>query len=354
MRPLTRRAILHPAFHSAVSVKVPKVTVLIPAYNSAAFLPSTLHSVFAQDFLNFEVVCINDGSTDNTEEVIGPYRDRLIYISQANRGLPAALNAGLKISRGDLIAILDADDIWESNKLREQVQLFVRCPQIGLCFTNYTTFGAFASSGDWFSERGHLVWKYGNRRVSEHEYVFDGASVLLQLLTIRALPKPSSVMFRRECIERVGYFDESLTFIQDTQMWLRLGKYFNFGFTDLCLLRRRVHEKSLASVQTNRSYVLEHLRMLENLDAWIDLTPDERIAKEKLEAAYSLSAGYLDFTECLFRTSRKHFWKSLRRKFAFKTMLYITLTFIPKELVKTLRGLKQRMGSRASSSSVAA
>ena len=155
-------------------------------------------------------------------------------------------------------------------------------------------------------------------------------------------------MFRLECIKRVGYFDETLTFIQDTQMWLRLGKCFKFGFLDLCLLRRRLHEKSLATVQSSRNYVLEHIKMLENLGNWVDLTPVEQSAVDRLNANYCHAAGYLDFTEYLMPSSRRYFWKSLRLRFAVKPLLYLCFTLMPGDLTRAFRSLKRRMSSSVS------
>jgi hypothetical protein len=155
------------------------------------------------------------------------------------------------------------------------------------------------------------------------------------------MPKPSSVLFRRECIDRVGVFDESLTFIQDTQMWLRIGKHFGFGFTDLCLLRRRVREDSLATIQNDRRYAYEHIEMLENLGYWIEFTPEEKKAKDRLLAKYCFTAGYLDFSECLLKTSRKHFWKSLKSDVRPKPFIYLCLAFLPKNVIRRLRAMKQ-------------
>jgi glycosyltransferase involved in cell wall biosynthesis len=320
-----------------------KVSVIIPAFNCGRFLSETLESVFAQSFRDYEIVVVNDGSTDETEEVIRPYQSRLIYIVQPNKGLPAALNAGLKLAKGELIAILDADDIWHPDKLKEQVQLLDKHPQVGLCFTNYTTFGGSEPTTSWFADHDALVWKYPHRRVSDHNYLLTGPSVLLDLLTVQALPKPSSLMFRRKCIDRVGYFDESLTFIQDTQICLRIGKHFPFAFTDLCLLHRRIRENSLASIQSDRKYVLEHIHMLEKLGNWIDLTRAEKKAAEKLLAAYSFAAGYLDFTEYLLNSSRRHFWKSLKSAFGLKAFLYLGLTLFPKRILIALRLFKGRL-----------
>ncbi|MGH8106872.1 MAG: glycosyltransferase family 2 protein, partial [Arenimonas sp.] len=95
----------------------PAVSIIIPAYNLAPYIAETLDSVFAQTCRDFEIIVINDGSTDDTEERIAPYRNRIVYIRQENRGVMAARNVGLQAARGRYIALLDGDDLWLPNFL---------------------------------------------------------------------------------------------------------------------------------------------------------------------------------------------------------------------------------------------
>src|SRR5262249_80289 len=111
---------------------LPKVSVIIPTYNCARFIGEAVRSVLVQSFRDFELLVIDDGSTDNTEEVIQPYRRELIYLAGPNRGAAAARNAGLRIAQGDLIAFLDADDLWHRDKIKEQVALMDANPEIGV------------------------------------------------------------------------------------------------------------------------------------------------------------------------------------------------------------------------------
>src|SRR5438105_56138 len=106
-----------------VSTSTPLVSVVIPAYNVSAYMPATLASAFAQDFTNFEVIVVNDGSPDTAalEAAIAPYRDRINYIVQQNAGPSAARNTGIRQARGEYLAFLDGDDLWLPHYLREQV-----------------------------------------------------------------------------------------------------------------------------------------------------------------------------------------------------------------------------------------
>src|SRR3989442_2756657 len=122
----------------------PKVSDIIPAYNAAAFVGETLGSVFAQTFTDYEVIVINDGSPDTEafERAIAPYRERLNYIEQENRGASAARNAGLRAARGEFVAFLDADDSWLPNYLEEQIK-FLRAHNVDLVCADAAIYNEF-------------------------------------------------------------------------------------------------------------------------------------------------------------------------------------------------------------------
>src|SRR6185369_6881202 len=108
----------------------PQVSVLIPAYNCGPYVAKAVESVLCQSYRNFEIIVVNDGSTDDTENVLLPYRDRIRYLAGENRGASAARNKAFRVSKGDLIAYLDADDLWQPEKLARQVELFEANPEV--------------------------------------------------------------------------------------------------------------------------------------------------------------------------------------------------------------------------------
>lgn len=120
----------------------PRVSVVIPAYNSAVFLPETLDSVLAQTYPAFEIFVVDDGSTDNTEEVAARYSPRVTYVRQANQGVSTARNVGLEQSQGEWVCFLDADDVWHSSKLSRQIQAIQRDPEVLFVFTGFYLFGS--------------------------------------------------------------------------------------------------------------------------------------------------------------------------------------------------------------------
>ena len=320
----------------------PKVSVIIPSYNCGHFLRETLNSVVAQTFKDFETILIDDGSTDNTKEVIEPYRDRITYVQGPNKGAAAARNNGLKIASGELIAFLDADDLWDCEKLSAQVALMNSHPEIGVCYTNFQCFGA-PSSTTGFEERGGALLRYGREKIGKAEYVLTSTCLLTDFLSIQAFPKPSMLMVRQSCFEQVGYFDESLSICEDTQMCLRLAKYFKFAYVDCPLVERRVRTDTLASAADDRRYASVHIQMFENLENWIPLSSRERSITNALLSSYLFAAGYTDFAHDQLDSSRRYLRSSLRAHFSFKGFLYFAMTYLPTHWIRTLRVLRRQI-----------
>ncbi|MBW4532803.1 MAG: glycosyltransferase family 2 protein [Pleurocapsa minor HA4230-MV1] len=192
---------------------MPKVSVVIPAYNAMAYLPETIANVLKQTYTDFEVVVINDGSTDKIEEwITQEVSDRQVkLISQANLGATAARNTGISESQGEYLAFLDADDLWESTKLAKQVEVLDSHPEVGLVYTWVT----------YINEQGNSTG-----RVVNHQQEGD----VWQELTKGNLIECGSVpMVRRECFEKCGVFDCNLgSFVEDWDIWLRIANYYQF------------------------------------------------------------------------------------------------------------------------------
>lgn len=212
----------------------PLVSVIIPAYNAAPFIAEALNSVFAQDFSDFEVIVVNDGSpdADELEQELARYLDRIIYISQENRGPSGARNRAIREARGEYIALLDSDDIWFPEFLSEQLTLLRTDPEISLVYSNAEYFGDTPLAGRTFMEM----------TPSQRPVTLEA------LLSFRCMVVTSSVVARRQPLLDVGLFDERFTHAEDFDLWLRLAAAGGrIEFTDRVLIRHRVHPQSLAA-----------------------------------------------------------------------------------------------------------
>lgn len=211
------------------------ISVIIPAYNVAAYIGETLDSLLAQTYTDYEAVIVNDGSTDDTEQVIASYRellgDRLVYVKQSNGGLANARNAGLRVARGRYIALLDADDLWAPEFLAKMLTLLESDPTLDLVFPNAWFWGSPNFSGREFQSVFPASEPVTFERVLRREcYIFGLA------------------LFKRELLETVGFYDEELGASEDFDLWLRMLRHgCRFGFTREPLVKYRWRADSLSN-----------------------------------------------------------------------------------------------------------
>lgn len=180
------------------------ITVIIPAFNSGRFIADALDSALRQSAPPAQIIVINDGSTDDTGARLRPYQNRITVIDQPNQGTAAARNAGLRIATGDFIAFLDADDVWHKRKLEMQLEVLRRRPDIQLIGT-----GAFDCPRE------------NEPDISEDAAVVE---VCRGRLLVRNYFTASSILVRREIVQRLGGFDTTVSHTEDYDYWQRVSQ----------------------------------------------------------------------------------------------------------------------------------
>jgi glycosyltransferase involved in cell wall biosynthesis len=186
----------------------PKFSVIIPAYNTENFVAQTIRSVFAQTDQNYEIIAVDDGSTDGTLQALREFEPRIKVLTKPNGGPASARNLAIKHSTGEYIAFLDSDDLWVKHKLEVQGAYLDRHPSVGLLFSEVLMF----SEVD------------GRRKVHSKEG-YTGDPTFYQLLFGNFIPN-STVVIRRACIDRVGWLNESpeLIAVEDYEYWMRIAR----------------------------------------------------------------------------------------------------------------------------------
>ena len=237
---------------------VPAVSVIIPAYDSAAYIAETLDSVFAQTFTDFEVIVINDGSpdTDQLEKVLEPYLQRIIYLKQENRGPGAARNAGIRCSRGEFLAFLDSDDVWNPDYLASQMNCFRKDAKLDLIYSDFLYRGDSEYSGksymQLFPPKGRVTFE----NLMKREYLIF----------------PSTAVVRKSAAVEAGLFDEDFYRSEDFDLFVRIAhRGGKIAYHRKVLARRLVHP---ASVSVRMLEVEE--KVLRKLEKTLDLTPKQR------------------------------------------------------------------------------
>ena len=233
----------------------PLVSVIVPVYNAAKFLPETIASISAQTWKNFEIVAVDDGSTDNSWEVlqnitVSEKRLRCFRIPPAGRpAIPR--NHGIRESRGKLIAFLDADDLWTPDKLEKQISYLTSHPDVGLLYGASVTFGNVSL----FSPLYETLPLPFRAYTTYDELVCKGNTIPC-----------STVIVKRSILDITGLFDEDpQNGIEDYDLWIQISKVTKIAFYPAIQVRYRVHEGQFSSDWEIKAKRVEYLAAKRNL-----------------------------------------------------------------------------------------
>lgn len=235
----------------------PTVSVCIPTYNGAAYLRETLTSILSQSLTDFELLVVDDCSSDTTESVVRSFDDpRITFVRNLSRlGLAGNWNRCLALARGRYVCIFHQDDVMEPNNLRDKVAVLEEHESVGLVYSNVYQIGA----------RGEVLSTYWYSRPSpEDAGVRPGASFFRQLILGRNEVCCPSVVIRRDCVERLGGFDERLPFTADWEMWLRVSLHFDVAYLTEPLIRYRRHDAN-ETLSFAGPHELDHYYMAKSL-----------------------------------------------------------------------------------------
>jgi len=207
----------------------PQVSVVIPTYNRGWILKAAVDSVLAQDFKDFELIVVDDGSTDNTSDLLASYGRSVRVFFQRNKGVSAARNRGIAEAYGPLIAFLDSDDLWLPGKLSAQVEFFNKAPDALICQTEE-------------------LWIRNGIRINPKKRHKKPSGMIFEPSLALCLVSPSAVMMRRSLLDTVGGFDETLPACEDYDLWLRISCRFPVHLIDTPLIvKRGGHDDQLSS-----------------------------------------------------------------------------------------------------------
>ena len=290
---------------------MPKISVIIPAYNAEEHIAETLDSVLAQTYSEFEVIVVDDGSRDQTASIVKQYQEacpeKVRMIQKENAGPAKARNVGIKASTGEYIAFVDADDLWLPEKLEKQVSYFEKQPsQVGLVYSDARK----------FDQDG--VW------VNINCPRFNGK--IYKNLLNSMIPN-QSVMVRKKCFEDVGYFEEFLDIIEDHDMWLRICMKYEISclYEVLSLYREHSQGRSKEDEKTmNRSIGV--------MEKHLKITAGNIELEDAVKGAFSqrlYNSGCFYLKEGRMSLARHMFKRSLTFRFKLKTYFMNTATYIP-------------------------
>lgn len=245
-----------------------KVSVIIPTFNRARFLPDAIESVLNQTYTSLEIIVIDDGSTDDTKAVIEPYLDRVQYVQIQHGGISHARNEGLKRASGDYVCFLDSDDRYYAYKIEMQVTIMQKYPDIGLVCSEAS---AFDDNGFW--EEYHLQSYHSpayRRSDRSYEQIYSENVPLRELgpaFTTFADRKlymghiydfyfqslivfTNTVLLRKEIIDTVGLQNETYRLLEEYDFFLRCSKHFKVAFLDVPTYMLRYHREQISNTRS--------------------------------------------------------------------------------------------------------
>lgn len=255
------------------------ISVIIPAYNRAFFLYEAIQSVLDQDYFasnssrSFELLVIDDGSADNTKEIVMSFGNKMKYYFQEHKGVSAARNLGLDLAQGDYIAFLDSDDLWKKEKISIQMSFMNAFPKAKVCYTEEI----------WMRSGVLVNPKKKHRKYSG--WIFDRVLPL-------CLISLSSALFRREIFEEIGKFDLELLACEDYDFGLRLAlKYPVYFLPRPLIIKRGGHSDQLSRKYWGMDKF--RIRALEKI-MHLDLTPHQKmlVRKEIVRKCQILVSGF--------------------------------------------------------------
>jgi glycosyltransferase involved in cell wall biosynthesis len=321
----------------------PKVSVVIPTYNRAAKVCAGIKSVLAQRFTDLEVIVVDDGSSDNTGQVLGEkFGGRIRYFVQPNRGASVARNKGIEEARGEWIAFLDSDDLWEAEKLQWQMKALEKYgPRCGACYTD-TSFFNHSETRTMFqlaeSEYRHDGTIGESENVMERLVRPGGAGMLVCL---------SSLVVRAEVVRKSGGFDPTLLYSQDSELMFRLATQTGFCYVNLPLVRfdrspAELRHVGVSSDWNKTDFWLEDSqRRLEGLWRLRESLPANvrNAIRERLSTVHSGWANWhLENGE--YEKAREAALKAVQLHLTFNVAAKWALTWVSPQLA--LRKVKQR------------
>jgi len=235
----------------------PLVSVILPTYNRAWTLGRAVESVLMQDYPNVELIVVDDGSRDDTLQLLDAYGDRITILHQENKGVSAARNAGIRASQGSLVALLDSDDAWDHRKLSCQVQFFQDHPEALICQTEE-------------------IWIRNGRRVNPKIKHRKPSGWIFEPSLHLCLVSPSAVMMRRHLFDIKGYFNESFRVCEDYDLWLRVSSSVPVYLIDRpYTFKTGGHEDQLSRTHSQDRFRIQSLAGLLNSEL---LSPEQAAA----------------------------------------------------------------------------
>lgn len=328
-----------------------KISIIIPYFQTeGGILKKAVLSVLRQeDVNNYEIIVVDDGSTDNINDVMARYsnNDLVRFFHQSNKGPGGARNLGIKVSKGEFIAFLDADDIFEKNSLHDRIDVFRKFPELSMVFTDMKK--VLLGNGQKRVVREHDLLETGFLKSMpadyirlQHDDIYLFNKEIWYELVLYCFIWTGTVMIRREVFKKVGFFKEELRIAEDHDLWIRIAQNYNIAFRAVNTAVYYFHANNITKNFPLYYNCSIHVRS-PYLDPDNQLPPKYRNKLKKNIALFYFIIGYHYFDRNQHCLAKKEFTKSITyNPLRLKYYLYLLFSIMPQWFIVKLRNVKRK------------
>jgi len=319
---------------------MPKISVIIPTYNCAQYIGDAIKSVLDQSFKDYEIIIVDDGSTDDTKEMLNSFiADNIIqYIYQKNEGQSVARNNGILAARGEYIAFLDADDILLPESLQKREIVLSKHPEIAMVFSDYNE--QYITNTIYSRlKRDNFEGLIKDSTIrSNKKYSIISKSFIHKYFEFSISPVwTGTVMIRKALVKSIGLFKTDLRASEDTDYWLRIMEKYDIGYIDEAL--------AVYSKRTNfneEKYLFRTPINLEVMSSFLKKGINKTVLRKKIsQSAYALASYYVSSNQ--MTNARQFFLMSLKyNPLHFRPLIYLGLSFLPKRVIASLKNARAK------------
>lgn len=307
----------------------PFVSIIIPIYNGSNYMREAIDSALAQTYKNIEIIVVNDGSTDSTEQIAKSYGDKIRYYKKENGGVATALNLAIKKSKGEYISWLSHDDMYYSDKIEKQIKKLSKLNKKErintIVYSNYAL----------INEESEITSKQSFEKIHNKEKLNYPAYPIL-----KGLIHGCTLLIPRKCFNEVGFFDEKLKITQDYDLWFKMFPKYKLLFMPNLFVKSRWHrEQGSKKIDKSTEEVDElWIRMIEGLS-------DE----EKIEISESMEKFYIDSYSMiklnkLSKKTQEYLWVKIKSYVGLKRyFFYRVKNYSKNELVQFIVQIKKKL-----------
>jgi len=315
-----------------------KISAIIPAYNSQDYILDAIHSIQNQTHSVDEIIVIDDGSTDNTQQTLENQISGIKYIKQENQGPSAARNTGIKAAQGDWIAFLDADDQWTPNKIEKQLIALKHSPELHLIAGDMQEIGIHNEP-----ITQSVLAKHKQLKKFQNNQSLPIRDALAELVNKNFIPT-GTVLVKRSTLIETGLFNTAIHFGEDLELWAKIASKHAITCLPEILMLRRLHGQNATT--STMPMLRDLVKVMQSIRGYSkDTLIAQNINTDKLVANAWANLGYGYFMNEDYLQAKSAFSNSLKEKINKRALTYFIACMLPTKIIKTIRNTKQTLSN---------